>query len=87
MEAVAVEKKFEILVIYNGVTKPITVESHERVQAVLQQAIHLFGVAHQNLLSFFREDGSEVQDNQSIADAGIKPGEHLALRPGAVKGG
>ena len=88
MEAVAVEKKFEVLVIYNGMTKPITVESHEQVQAVLQRAVHLFGITQQpHLLSFFREDGSEVPDNQSVADAGLKPEQRLALRPGAVKGG
>lgn len=88
MDAVAVAKKYEILVVYNGVTKTIAVEPHEQVQAVLQRAIHLFGITQQpHLLSFFREDGSEVQDNQSVAAAGIKPGEHLALRPGAVKGG
>src|SRR5437899_2919021 len=86
MDAVAVAKKYEIVVVYNGVTKPLSVEPHEQVQAFLRQAIHLFGITQQpHLLSFFREDGSEVPDNQSVADAGIKPGQRLALRPGAVK--
>ena len=88
MDAVAVAKKYEILVIYNGVTRPITVEPHEQVEAVLKQAIHLFGITQNaHLLSLFREDGSVVPEHQSVADAGIKPGERLALRPNAVKGG
>ena len=88
MDAVVVAKKYEVLVVYNGVTKPITVEPHEQVHAVLQQAIHLFGITQNpHLLSFFKEDGTVVPENQSVADAGIKPGERLALRPNAVKGG
>lgn len=88
MNAVAVEKKFEIQVVYNGVTKAISVESHQQVNAVREKAIHEFRITQNpHLLSFFREDGSEIPDNQSVADAGIRPGELLALRPGAVKGG
>jgi len=88
METAVVEHKYEILVIYNGVTKPLAVESHQQVQAVLQHAIHLFGITqNQHLLSLFREDGTVVPEDQSVAAAGIRPGERLALRPNAVKGG
>lgn len=83
-----VEKGFEVEVVYNGVTKPLAVETHQQVTAVLQHAVHLFGITQNpHLLSLFREDGSEVADNQSVAAAGLKPGELLALRPSAVKGG
>ena len=88
MEAIAVAKKYEILVVYNGVTKSITVEPHQQVEAILKHAITLFNITQNaHLLSLFREDGSVVPEHQSVADAGIKPGELLALRPNAVKGG
>ena len=88
MSTVAVEKRYEILVVYNGVTKSITVEPHQQVEAVLKHAINLFNITQNaHLLSLFREDGSVVLENQSVADAGLKPGELLALRPNAVKGG
>jgi Tfp pilus assembly pilus retraction ATPase PilT len=88
MSQTTVATKFEILIVYNGVSKPITVEPHEQVQAVLKQAIHLFSITQNpHLLSLFKEDGTVVSENQSVADAGIKPGERLALRPNAVKGG
>jgi hypothetical protein len=88
MTTVAVERKFEVQVVYNGITKPLAVELHEQVQAVLQRAIHLFGVTQNpHLLSLFREDGTEVPDNVSVEQAHFKPRELLALRPSAVKGG
>lgn len=88
MSQATVATKFEILIVYNGVSKPITVQPQEQVQAVLQQAIHLFGITQNpHLLSLFKEDGTVVPEHQSVADAGIKPGERLALRPNAVKGG
>lgn len=85
---VSVEKKFAVEIVYNGVTKPIQVEPEERVTALLQKAIAVFGITQQpHLLSLFRQDGSVVPENESIERAGIKPGEILLLRPNAVKGG
>lgn len=88
MEETMTNKKVEIQVVYNGITKPLSVQSHEQVKAVLQRAIHLFGITQNaHLLSLFRQDGSELPDHVSVGDAGIRPCEILALRPGAVKGG
>lgn len=82
----AVEKKFAVEVVYNGVTKSLQVEPEERVTAVLQRAIALFGVTQNpHLLSLFREDGTVVDENQSVEQAGLKPGEELLLRPNALK--
>lgn len=84
----AVQEKIEILIVYNGVTKPLTVNPHEQITAVIQRAVHLFGITQNaHLLSLFKENGAEIPDNQSVAAAGINPGELLALRPSAVKGG
>ena len=84
----AVEKKFAVEIIYNGITKPLKVESHESVTAVLQRAIAEFHITQNpHLLSLFRQDGSVVPENESVERAGLKPGEVLLLRPNTVKGG
>jgi len=85
---VTIEKKFRTEVVYNGVEKPIQVEAEERVTALIQRAIAAFGVTQQpHLLSLFRQDGTVVNENQSVEQAGLKPHEVLLLRPNAVKGG
>jgi hypothetical protein len=86
--SVTVERKFAVEVTYNGITKKLEVEPEERVSALLQKAIAAFGVTQQpHLLGLFRLDGTEIPDNQSIEQAGIRPNEHLLLRPSAVRGG
>jgi len=58
------------------------------VRAILEHAIKAFGITQQpHLLSLFTEAGVELDDNLSAEKAGVKPGEKLLLRPGAVKGG
>ena len=84
----AVEKKFDIEVIYNGIGKSLQVEPQESVTALLQKAIQEFHITQNpHLLSLFRQDGSVVPENESVERAGIKPREILLLRPNAVKGG
>jgi hypothetical protein len=83
-----VKNKFEVQVVYNGITKPVIVNLHQQVTAVVQHAAQLFGITQNvHLLSLFKDDGSEIADNQSVAAAGIKPCDLLALRPSTVKGG
>ncbi len=86
--SVTVDRKFAVEVSYNGIDKRFEVEAEERVKALLQQAISAFGVTQQpHLLSLFRQDGTELSDDQSIEQAGIEPGQVLLLRPSKVKGG
>lgn len=86
--SVAVEKKFAVDVLYNGVTKQIEVVPEEQVTALLQKAIAAFGITQNaHLLSLYREDGSLVPENESVERAGLRPHEVLLLRPNAVKGG
>jgi len=80
--------KIEVPIVYNGVTRPIEAEPHERVVALLQHAIHTFGITQQpHLLSLFREDGTKVEEHQSVEEAALGTGTLLLLRPDAVKGG
>jgi len=84
----AVEKKFAVEIIYNGITKKLQVEPEERVTAVLQRAVAEFHITQNpHLLSLFRQDGTVVPENESVERAGLKPGEVLLLRPNTVKGG
>ncbi len=86
--SVIVERKFAVVVVYNGITKPLQVEPEEQVMALLQRAIAAFGITQQpHLLSLFRQDGSVVPENESVERAGLKQGEILLLRPNVVKGG
>jgi hypothetical protein len=80
--------KITIQVLYNGVIQPLDVESHQQATAVLNRAEDLFHITqNRHLLSLFLPNGAEVPDHQSVEAAGIKAGDVIALRPGAVKGG
>jgi hypothetical protein len=80
--------RFSIAVIYNGVTKSVTVNENEVIQAVLQHAIQEFGsLPSPHTLALFTEAGVELQDTVYVKDAGITKDTTLLLRPSQVKGG
>ena len=55
---------------------------------MLKKAIALFGITQNaHLLSLFRQDGTVVDEGQTVEQAGLKPSEELLLRPNVVKGG
>jgi len=77
-----------VRVTYNGVVRELAYQPHEQVTALLQRAVHLFGItANAHLLSLFNESGQELPDNESVQAAGVKPGDLLILRQSVVKGG
>ncbi len=81
-------KQFEIVVIYNGLPMPITVNPEQTIRAVLDHAIKAFGITQQpHLLGLFTEQGAELADTVSVEKAGVTPGEKLLLRPSAVRAG
>ena len=83
-----VEKHLDVLVIYNGLEKTIPYNPESPVRAIVEHAIRAFGITQQpHLLSLFTQAGVELNDNLSAEKAGVKPGDKLLLRPGAVKGG
>jgi hypothetical protein len=86
--SVTAAAKFTIQVLYNGLTETLSVVSREQITAVLNRAANAFHITqNRHLLSLFLPDGSEVRDQQSVEDAGLRPGALIALRPSAVKGG
>jgi len=83
-----VKKPFDITVIYNGVPKEIQVQEHETVKQVLDRAIAVFGPLPQpHVLSLYDKKGVELNDAQTVEQAGIHPNARLLLRPSEVKGG
>lgn len=80
--------KFKVLVTYNGVNKDIEVQSNELVKALLDRAVHVFGpIPNPHLLGLFTQDGRELQDGKTLKEEGVRPNDHLLLRPSAVRGG
>jgi hypothetical protein len=78
----------KVTILYNGLDRKIEAKADELVKVLLAQAIAAFGSPpNSHTLSLFTTDGRELQDAQTVRQAGVKPGETLLLRPGAVKGG
>jgi hypothetical protein len=80
--------QYAVFIAYNGVEKEITANAHEAVQALLNRAIHEFHITTQpHVLSLYNQAGVELPDAAKVGEVGIRPKDHLLLRPGAVKGG
>jgi hypothetical protein len=87
-EAEKHKHSFKVKVLYNGLEREVETKPDELVKKLLADAIAAFpSVTNPHTLSLFTKDGRELNDNQTVRDAGVKPCETLLLRPGAVKGG
>jgi hypothetical protein len=81
-------KKGTVTVVYNGIEKTIEFQPNQEIKALLEHALNEFGVqANRHIMSLFTEESVELDDLQSVKDAGVKAGDTLILRPSAVKGG
>ena len=81
-------KSFEIIVIYNGLQKALEVTKIELISSVLAKAIAVFGgPPNPHTLALYTEDKGELQDGQTVKEAGIKKHEKILLRPSTVKAG
>ena len=78
----------DVTVIYNGVPKKIKAHLDETVKKLLEHAIHVFSpIPQPHLLGLFTEAGQELNDAQTVREAGVKEHDKLLLRPSAVRGG
>lgn len=84
-------QEFTIRITYNGVTEDLRVQPEERMQAVLERAIKLFGLQRQpHQMGLFTEANIQVAGpniNLSVEQAGLQPGQLLILRQVVVQGG
>jgi hypothetical protein len=79
---------FDVFVSYNGVEKSFNVNVNEPVHVLLTKAIKEFGVTNQpHIQSLFNQANVELPDAAKLGEVGVKPNDHLIMRPGAVKGG
>ena len=87
---------FEVRITFNADVRPLEVRLHERASTVLEQAIRLFGLTNQpHTMGLFTEanvqvagskpDGQDIE--QTVAQAGLVPGQLLVLRQVVVSGG
>jgi hypothetical protein len=84
----SVQTKTTVTICFNGEDKEEAYQPHEQVQALLEKALNDFHVsANRHLLGLFTEGGTELQDGQSVATAGVTRGELLFLRQSTVRGG
>ncbi len=80
--------QFEVTIIYNGLSKPVSANPMQAVHALLEHALNAFEI-HQGRENFtlFTEAGQLLDPNLSVKDAGISPESKLLLRPRQVSGG
>ena len=76
-----------VTVTFNGADRTITYNPSAAVQVLLNHAKQEFAVQSNHLLSLFTENGTELPDNESAADAGVVSGALLILRQSTVRGG
>ena len=82
-EAERHKHSFSVTVLYNGLERQVEAKPDELVKKLLADAIAAFpSVTNPHTLSLFTKDGRELNDNQMVRDAGVKPCETLLLRPG-----
>jgi hypothetical protein len=79
---------FKIEVVYDGVTKSFEVRHEETVKTLLDQAVEKFGpIPNAHTLGLYNKAGAELDINQTLDAAGVKPGDKLLMRPSQVRGG
>src|ERR1700761_5705466 len=80
-------QQFTVEILYDGVKKTFEVRAEETIKVLLNKAIAAFGpLPNPHTLSLYK-GGSELPDNQTLKDAGVKPHDVLLLRASKVKGG
>jgi hypothetical protein len=78
----------KLTVLYNGRTAQLHYAPHETVGTLLQRALHHFDIhGAGDELALFTIAGAELPDGQTLAGAGVGPGEELILRQRVVRGG
>lgn len=81
-------QQFEIVIAYNGLPRPLRVNPHQQVTAVLQHALQLFGIKDRpHAYGLFYTNGDPVPENSSVESAKIVAGTELFLREKIVQGG
>jgi hypothetical protein len=78
----------DVVVLYNGRVVELHYRAEETVHALIDRALHQLGIHERHEeLALFSSAGQELPDSQTLAGAGVKPGDELVLRQRVVRGG
>jgi hypothetical protein len=78
----------DVPVIVSGEEVVVRVNPHEKVRELVRKALHESGnVGRQPEEWVLRSDAGTIEQDQTIADAGIVAGTKLYLNPSAGEGG
>ncbi len=77
----------KVAVTFNGGDEEFEYRPDETVAKLLEEAKRRYHVERQHLLGLFTEGGIELRDDQTLEQAGVRPGDVLVLRQSTVKGG
>lgn len=78
----------DVFLTFNGVDKVFHFHRNELVRKLLDEALKAFHVAQNpHLYGLFNAAGTELSDNQTLHEAGVKCGDSLLLRPSSVRAG
>lgn len=80
-------KKSSVTVIYNGVSTEVDAQPQAAVQALLNHALHAFGLQGQPNFALFTDANVQLDPNRSLRDQGVPDGATLILRPLQVRAG
>jgi hypothetical protein len=77
-----------LTVLYNGRAVELHYRAQESVHELIKHALHHLGIHERHEeLALFTTTGVELADGQTLAQAGVGPGEELVLRQRVVRGG
>jgi hypothetical protein len=80
--------QMKVAVIYNGQTREFPYHPNQRVEHVLKEARQAFGITvSPHLMGLFDLAGVELNDAQTLHEAGVQAGQELILRQSIVRGG
>jgi hypothetical protein len=78
----------DITISFNGVKRDFNFRPHELIRKLLDQAIKEFGIAQNpHTYSLFDATGVELNDTETLHNAGVRCEDILLLRASTVKAG
>ena len=81
------DKKISVIVNFEGIKKTFDVNTEESLQALFHQALQQFGQTQNAGNLIFTVGDTDLDLNQRVENAGIKPGTEIRLRPRQARGG
>jgi hypothetical protein len=77
-----------LTVLYNGRAVELHYRAQESVHELIKHALHHLAIHERHdELALFTTVGVELAEGQTLAEAGVSPGEELVLRQRVVRGG